>query len=168
MSVSYKVRIAHLTVIPQPRSDLVEAALKTRSSPVNGGDRVLSLIVTLHVGATMGRQLTVQLDFLRRLVTGVLTVRHGPLPPMNLKVLQDARTHRILLRKARRTKRKRGLLAANSSRVKMRERGVNLARSERAVICLLRLARPTPLQIAIGGAGQERVSHHVIAHPVCR
>ena len=168
MFVSFKVGIAHLTVIPQPRSDLVEAALKTRSSPVNGGDRVLSLIVTLHVGATMGHQLTVRLDFLRRLATGVLTVRHDPLPPTNLKVLQDARTHRTLPRKARRTRRKRGLLAANSSRVKMMERGVNLARSERAVICLLLLARPTPLRIATGGADHERVSHHVIAHLVCR
>jgi hypothetical protein len=166
MSVSSKVGIAYLTVISQPRSELV--ALKIRSSLANGGDRVLSLIVTLHVGATMGRQLTVQPGFLKRLVTGVLLVRRGPLPPLNPKVLQDARTHRPLPRKARRTKRRRGLLEANSSRVKMTERGVNLAPSEGVAICLLRLARPIRLQIPTGGAGHERVSRRTIAHLVCR
>jgi hypothetical protein len=172
MFVSSKVGIAYLTVVSQPRSELVEAALKTRSSPANGGDRVLSLIVTLHVGATMGLQLTVQqphlFQFLTRLVTGVLIVRRGPLPPLNPKVLQDARTHRPLPRKAQRTKRRRGLLAANLSRVKMKERGVNLARSEGVVIWALRLARPTRLQITTGGAGHERDPRRAIAHRVCR
>ena len=48
------------------------------------------------------------------------------------------------------------------------ERAVNLARSERVVICLLRLARPNHLQIVTGGVDHERVSRHAVAHLVCR
>jgi len=129
--------------------------------------------VTLHVGASMGRRLTVQLlqllRFLILLVTGVLLlVQRGLLHPLTPKVLQDARTHRPLPRRARRTKKRRGLSAANSSRVTMTERGVNLARSERAVICHLRLAHPIRLQIVTGGAGHVRVSRHAVIHLVCR
>lgn len=169
MSVSYKIGIAHLTDISQPRSAL-EAALMTRSSPVNGDDRALSLIVTLHVDASMGRQLTVQphlLPSLKLLVTGVPIAQCGLLHPLRRKVLQDARTHLRLPRRARRTKKRRGLLAENSSRAKRRERGVNLARSEHAVTCLLLLAHPTRLQIVTGGAGHEPLSRHAVALLVC-
>jgi len=144
----------------------VGAALKTRSSLANGGGRVLSLIVTPHAGATMGRQLIVQpphlFRFLRLLATGVLIARCGLLHLLSPKVLQDARTQ-TLPRIARRTKKRRGLLAENSSQVKMRELDVNLARSD-AVICHLLQAHPIRLQIMTGGAGHERASRHVVVH----
>ena len=143
----------------------------TRSSPANGDGRDLSLIVTLHVGASMGRRLTVQpqlLRFLILLVTGVLIVQSGLLHPLSPKVLQDARIHRLLSRRARRTKKRRGLSVANSSRVKMMDRDVNLARSETAVTCHLRLARRIRLRMVTGGVGHERVSRHAIPRPVCR
>lgn len=146
------------------------APLTTRSSLANGDGRDLSLIVILHVGATMGRRLTVRphlIRFLKLLVTGVLIAQRGFLRPPSPMVLQDARTHRPLPRRARRTKKRRGLSAVNSSRVKMRERGVNsvLARSERAATCHLRLASRIHLRIVTGGAGHERLA---VAHLVCQ